>query len=94
MLSTLRRQAAPLLLLSMLLTAPGCASSGGYPSRALLRAATEAKPIPGDEIVTDPVASARYNAEVEGWGDRLYVAGAGLCRFFKDTGMKGLDCPK
>jgi hypothetical protein len=38
------------------------------------------------------VAEANYNAEVESWGDRLYSAGHRLCTFFKDTGMRGLDC--
>lgn len=39
------------------------------------------------------MAEAHYNAAVESWGDRLYSAGARLCRFFDRTGMKGLDCP-
>jgi len=52
---------------------------------------TEAKPVPGDEIVTDPVASAKYNAAVEAWGDRLRAAGMRLCRFFDRTGMD-VDC--
>jgi hypothetical protein len=54
---------------------------------------TEAKPLPGDEIATDPVAEAHYNASVESWGERLRSAGVRLCRFFDATGMKGLDCP-
>jgi hypothetical protein len=54
---------------------------------------TEPKPVPGDEIATDPVAEAHYNAAVESWGDRLHSAGARLCRFFDRTGMKGLRCP-
>ena len=54
---------------------------------------TETKPVPTDEIATDPVAEASYNASVESWGDRLRAAGVRLCRFFDDTGMKGLDCP-
>jgi hypothetical protein len=55
---------------------------------------TEAKPVPGDEIATDPVAEATYNARVESWGDRLRSAGVRLCKFFDETGMPDLDCPK
>ena len=54
---------------------------------------TEAKPVPTEAIVTDPRASALYNADVEAWGDRLHSAGLRLCRYFKATGMEGLDCP-
>lgn len=71
-----------------------CAASGGYPPLADLKAATETKPVPTDAIATDPVAEANYNAKVDGWGDRLHSAGVRLCVFFKDTGMKGLTCPK
>lgn len=79
----------------MLLLASGCATSGGYPPLADLKAVTEAKPVPGDEIATDPVAEAHYNADVESWGDRLSAAGARLCRFFEAVKMPGLGgCPK
>lgn len=91
MQSTLRRLAPPCLILSALLTAQGCASSGALPPRADLIAVTEPKPIPGDDIVTDPAASARYNSAVEGWGDRLHSAGVRLCRYFERQGMK-LEC--
>jgi hypothetical protein len=50
--------------------------------------------VPGDEIATDPVAEARYNAALESWGERLAAAGARLCRFYRRTGMRGLaSCP-
>lgn len=95
MRSTLRRRAARSALLPALLLASGCASSGGYPPLADLKAATEAKPLPDDAIATDPVAEAHYNASVESWGDRLHSAGARLCRFFSRTDMPGVDfCPK
>jgi len=55
---------------------------------------TEPKPVPPDSIVTDPVASAHYNAAVESWGDRLYSAGGRLCRFFERIKMPGLECPE
>lgn len=58
-----------------------------------LRAVTEAKPVPGDEIVTDETgrAAALYNSKVEGWGDRIHAAGVRLCRYARATGAK-VDC--
>lgn len=94
MQSTTHRLAVHSALLLTLSLVSGCGSSGGYPPIAEIKAVTEAKPIPGDEIATDPVAEAHYNAAVESWGDRLHSAGTRLCRFFDETGMKGLACPK
>lgn len=83
-----------LVLLPMLLLASACVSAGGFPPPADLQAATEAKPVPGDEIATDAEAEAHYNAAVEGWGDRISSAGARLCRFFQRRKMPGLMCPQ
>lgn len=56
---------------------------------------TEAKPVPGDEIATDPDAEAHFNASVESWGDRLLSGGGRLCRFFAKLNMPGVDfCPE
>ena len=93
MRSVLRLLAATCLLPSLLLTVSGCGNSAGYPPLAEIKALTEPKPVPGDDIVTDPVASARHGVAVEGWGDRLWSAGGRLCRFYERIGMKGLDCP-
>ena len=68
--------------------------AGSYPPPADLKAVTEKKPVPGNDIVTDPVAEAKYNAAVEAWGDRLRSAGVRLCMFFEDTDMPNLKCPK
>lgn len=82
----------PLMLVSVL---PACASTGSdaIPSRADVIAVTEAKPVPSEATVTDETADSLYNASVEAWGDRLRSAGLRLCRYFKTTGMEGLDCP-
>ena len=94
MRSTRRPSAALSALLLMLLLASGCATSAGFPPLADLQATTEAKPVPGDEIATDPVAEAHYNAALESWGDRLGAAGGRLCRFFLGVKMPGLaKCP-
>lgn len=82
-----------LALLPALLLASGCGGSGGYPPLADLQAVTEAKPVPTDAIATSAEAEAEYNASVESWGNRLWDAGARLCRFFDETGMPGLACP-
>ncbi|TYC93061.1 hypothetical protein [Novosphingobium sp. BW1] len=62
------------------------------PARADIEALVEPKPTPGPEILTDPNASARHNAAIEGWGDRIHAAGARLCRFFDAQGAD-LNCP-
>lgn len=62
------------------------------PSRADVLAATEKKPAPTADIVTDPTASALYNAKIEAWGDRVRSAGVRMCRYFKRTGMGDLTC--
>lgn len=77
----------PLLLIGL----SGCATSASYPPKSDVIAATEAKPLPSDAIVTDPRESALYNAKVEAWGDRLRSAGLRLCRYFERTGMD-VDC--
>lgn len=89
----LRRVALLALPLSLSLVS-ACGGTAGYPRLADLQAVTEAKPIPTDEIATDPQAEASYNAAVESWGDRLWSAGGRLCRYFDKAGMKGLDCPE
>ncbi len=67
----------------------GCAGAGAvYPPTADLSAAIEPKPVPGDEIASDPVAEAHYNAAVEAWGDRLRSAGLRLCKFYERIGMR------
>lgn len=91
MQSTLRRVAALSILPLALSLVSACGSSAGFPRLADLRAATESKPVPSDEIATDPVANAHYNADVEGWGDRVHSAGERLCRFFARAGMPGVD---
>lgn len=91
MRSMLRRVAGACLLPLLLSTVSACGSSAGYPPLADLKAVTEAKPIPDDAILTDPVADAHYNASVESWGDRVQSAGVRLCRFFRETGMKGVS---
>lgn len=63
-----------------------------FPPSADLKAITEAKPAPTDDILTSEAAAARYDADVELWGDRLHDAGVRICRWAKDSGLK-IDCP-
>jgi hypothetical protein len=72
-----------------------CATSGAIPPPAAdLKAAVEAKPVPGDDIATSDQANADYSAAVEGWGDRLYSAGGRLCRWSEKTYKVKIGCPK
>lgn len=84
------------LCLTVAMAAPltACAHDQvGIPARADIEALVAPKPVPGPEILTDPNASARHNAAIEVWGDRLSSAGARLCRYYKDLGAD-LDCPE
>jgi hypothetical protein len=93
----LRAPAILLLPLTLLVSACGerVVTLGAFPPAEDVKALTEPKPVPTDAIATDPVAEAQYNAEVEGWGDRLYRAGGRVCRHAVANGMKlPFDCPK
>jgi hypothetical protein len=60
-----------------------------------VKAAIEPKPVPPIEIVTSAQAAARYNIEVETWGERVSRAGGRICRWTVDNGGKlPFDCPK
>lgn len=59
-----------------------------FPPTVDLQTATEPKPKPTPDIVTDPQANERYNAAVESWGDRKLSAGERICTWAKDMGMK------
>lgn len=62
-----------------------------FPPSADIKALQEAKPTPTVDILTDAKAEAAYNAEVEGWGDRLSAAGRRVCRWFAAQGAV-VDC--
>lgn len=87
------RNLAFLTLPTLLLAATGCVSQALplYPPAADVEATTEPKPVPTAEIVTDAQANARYNAEVEGWGERLQAAGVRLCLWLNEAGAQ-YDC--
>jgi hypothetical protein len=89
-----RAVARAALVIGIPISVAACATTGAYPPSADIASVTEAKPRPPAEILTDPAANDRYNSAIEARGDRLYAAGARLCRFFARTGMSGLTCPK
>lgn len=86
------RRAGSLALLTVLSLAIASCARGlpvqAFPSHADLQAATEPKPRPPVEIVTDPQENARYDAEVEGWGERVQAAGVRLCEWADSVGAK------
>jgi hypothetical protein len=59
-----------------------------------LKAATEPKPAPTDDIATSQAAADHFSASIEGWGDRVSAAGGRLCRWTERTYKLKLDCPK
>lgn len=56
------------------------------PPAADVEAATEAKPRPTPDIVTDAQANARYSASVESWGERVQAAGVRVCKWLNSVG--------
>jgi hypothetical protein len=79
----------------MLLLASACTTPGAILTPADdLKAATEPKPVPGDDIATSQKAADDYSASIEGWGDRVSAAGGRLCRWAERVGRKSFDCPK
>lgn len=99
MLSRPRKRALRLALLPLLLAAPGCAKQVPPPtpssvSAALVKELQAPKPQPGDDILTNDAAAARYSIAVETWGDRLSAAGGRLCRSLVRQGVAlPFDCP-
>jgi len=95
-LSPLRRAGSLALLIAPLL-ATACAGRvtpvQTFPSHADLQAVTEPKPRPTPDIVTDPQANARFDAELEGWGERVQSAGVRICTWARSMGAKlPFDC--
>jgi hypothetical protein len=79
----------------MLLLASACTTSGAiHPPVADLKAAAEAKPVPGDDIATSDQANADYSAAIEAWGERVSAAGARICRWSEKVYKIKVGCPK
>lgn len=82
--------------LALLLAVPGCGPQVEikplFPASADLK--VESKPVPTDAIVTDPKAADAYNADVEIWGERGWLAVGRICRWAQANGATALDCPK
>jgi hypothetical protein len=52
----------------------------------------EPKPIPSIDILTSAQAAARYNIEVESWGQRGWDAVKAVCIWAKTRGMTDAPC--
>lgn len=64
-----------------------------YPPVQDISAVTEPKPTPPVDIVTSAAAAARYDIEIESWGERLQRAGRRICVWAEDNGAKlGFTC--
>lgn len=96
-MSSPKSRISRLLLLPALALVSSCGEREriqvAFPPAADIEAATEAKPVPTDEIASSQQAYDQYQASVEAWGDRLSAAGKRICRWAVTNGAK-LDCPK
>lgn len=82
------------LPLAALLLASACATPGAIPPPVDdLKAVTEPKPVPSDETATSQQAHDLHSADVESWGDRIWSAGARLCRWVERTHKVKAGCP-
>ena len=88
-----RRKLALLMMPIAALLASGCDKPDLplLPPAADVEAATEQKPVPTAEIVTDAQANARYSAEVESWGERVQAAAVRVCLWLNEAGA-AYDC--
>lgn len=46
-----------------------------------------------DAAITDDSVNAKYNSDVEGWGDRGWATVGRLCRWAERNGMPHPTCP-
>ena len=89
---SLRFLMLPLAVAASLSLVSGCASKAlVYPPSADL--AVEPKPLLSPEDVMSEAALDRHDIAIEVRGDRLAAQVGRMCRFWRDLGMKGLDCP-
>lgn len=77
----------------MLLTVSACDRpvSTPLPPAIDVEAATEPKPLPTADIVTDEDASLAYDLELEAWGERVSSAGRRVCEWLNENGGS-YDC--
>src|ERR1700741_2294147 len=89
----LRKKLISLLAtLTLLSTVTGCAKQVTirplFPPAPDIEALQESKPRPSPDILLSSKASAQYNADVEGWGERLAAAVRRTCIWLQSQGMK------
>lgn len=96
MMQSLKKLTNPLLTLTLLLTVSACSNQVRirpiFPPAPDIEALQESKPSPTPDILTSSRASAKYNADLESWGDRLSASGHRLCKWLESQGMK-VSCP-
>lgn len=51
------------------------------------------KPLLDPTALQSEAAGDRYDIAIEAWGEHGWAQVARLCRFHREVGMKGLDCP-
>lgn len=87
------RRAAALAVITLCLTGAACQTTKvGIPDAVDVNASVAPKPKPTADILT-PNGAARYNEQIEAWGDGIWAASARICRFLAERGMKEAECP-
>lgn len=94
MSSLLSRISRSVLLASLFLAAACTTPVGTVPPADDLKAVTEPKPVPTDDIATSQKAADQFSADIEAWGDRISSAGARICRWAETVGKRSFECPR
>ena len=85
---------ASLAMLAFASIASGCGGPGRIQAALppVQDLAVEAKPVPGEDVLTSSVAEAEFNSKLESWGERGWSAVGRICRWAKAHGGD-VDCP-
>ena len=94
-MQSVRRLTPSLMLCGFALAVSACAQQDvirpAFPPVADLQ--VEPKPVPPPDIVTSAQAAADYDIAIESWGTRGWQAVARICRWARDLGAQGVNCP-
>ena len=83
---------ACLMIVSCGVAVASCETTGASLPRAEdLR--VQPKPVPSDDVLTSRIAGEKHDNAVEAWGEAGWAQVGRLCRFYREVGMRGLDCP-
>lgn len=92
---TLNRTSRLLPVVALTLACSCAGPANIAPPAADLSILVEPKPVPAEDIAVSQQAYDDYQASVEGWGDRKFLAGTRLCQWSQRVyRIKVPGCPR